>query len=60
MDDLFKRANKYSTLEDDVRVATQQVLVTINPLETIQQEALSPRTNWGKLAKGETDNNNQA
>ena len=27
MDDLFRRANKYSMLEDDVRVATQQVLV---------------------------------
>ena len=28
MDDLFKRANKYSMLEDNVHVATQQVLVT--------------------------------
>ena len=27
MDDLFRRASKYSTLEDDVRVATQQILV---------------------------------
>ena len=27
MDDLFRRANKYSMLEDDVRTATQQVLV---------------------------------
>ncbi|XP_034711354.1 uncharacterized protein LOC117933890 [Vitis riparia] len=27
MDDLFLRANKYSMLEDDVRAATQQVLV---------------------------------
>ena len=27
MDDLFRRANKYSMLEDDVRVATQQILV---------------------------------
>nr|CAN70063.1 hypothetical protein VITISV_031483 [Vitis vinifera] len=27
MDDLFKRANKYSMLEDDVRAATQQVMV---------------------------------
>ncbi|RVW81178.1 hypothetical protein CK203_041093 [Vitis vinifera] len=26
-DDLFKRANKYSMLEDDVRAATQQVMV---------------------------------
>ena len=27
MDDLFRGANKYSMLEDDVRAATQQVLV---------------------------------
>ncbi|RVW89373.1 hypothetical protein CK203_045468 [Vitis vinifera] len=27
MDDIFRRANKYSMLEDDVRAATQQVLV---------------------------------
>ena len=28
MDDSFKRTNKYSMLEDGVRTATQQVLVT--------------------------------
>lgn len=28
MDDLFRRANKYSMLEYDVRAATQQILVT--------------------------------
>ena len=28
MDDLFQCANKYSMLEDDIRAATQQVLVT--------------------------------
>ena len=28
MDDLFKKANKYSILEDDVYAATQQILVT--------------------------------
>ena len=27
MDDLFRRANKYSMLEDDMRAATQQILV---------------------------------
>ena len=27
MDDLFRRASKYSMLEDDVRAATQQILV---------------------------------
>ena len=31
MDDLFRRANKYSMLEDDVRAATQQVLVAGRP-----------------------------
>ena len=28
MDDLFRRANKYSMLEVDVRATTQQILVT--------------------------------
>ena len=28
MDDLFRRVNKYSMLEDDVRATTQQILVT--------------------------------
>ena len=28
MEDLFRWANKYSMLDDDVRAATQQVLVT--------------------------------
>lgn len=27
MDDLFRRANKYSMLENDVRATTQQILV---------------------------------
>ena len=31
MDDLFKKANKYSILEDDVYAATQQILVTNRP-----------------------------
>ncbi|RVW16113.1 hypothetical protein CK203_074332 [Vitis vinifera] len=31
MDDLFRRANKYSMLEDDVRAATQQFLVAERP-----------------------------
>ena len=31
MDDLFRRENKYSMLEDDVRTATQQVMVISQP-----------------------------
>lgn len=33
MDDLFRRANKYSMLEDNVRAATQHVLVTNRPVK---------------------------
>ena len=33
MDNLFRRANKYSMLKDDVRVATQQILVTSQPVK---------------------------
>lgn len=31
MEDLFRRANKYSMLQDDVRAITQRVLVTSQP-----------------------------
>ncbi|RVW72176.1 hypothetical protein CK203_061825 [Vitis vinifera] len=38
MDDLFRRANKYSMLEDDVRAATQQVLVPDDHLEVMRKK----------------------
>ena len=48
MDDLFRWANKYSMLEDNVWAATQQVLVTNR---STKQGAPSPQTNRGKLAR---------
>ena len=33
MNDLFKQANKYSMLKDDVHTATQQVKVTSRPAQ---------------------------
>ncbi|RVW62590.1 hypothetical protein CK203_059541 [Vitis vinifera] len=42
MDDLFRRANKYSMLEDDVRAATQ-VLVAGRHLEVTRREMLNLR-----------------
>ncbi|RVW98096.1 hypothetical protein CK203_029014 [Vitis vinifera] len=42
MDDLFKRANKYSMLEDDVRAATQQVLVVGRPSRGDAQRNVKP------------------
>ena len=36
MDDLFGWANKYSMLEDNVRVATQQILVTNRPAKNVE------------------------
>ena len=51
MDDLFKWANKYSMLEEDVRTATQQVLVTNRPAKndsTKGSKTMSQRRQIGK------------
>ncbi|RVW76744.1 hypothetical protein CK203_047551 [Vitis vinifera] len=42
MDDLFRRANKYSMLEDDVRAATQQVLVVGRPSRSNTERNTKP------------------
>lgn len=42
MDDLFRRANKYSMLEDDVRAATQQILVTGQSTRNNAARSLKP------------------
>nr|CAN68426.1 hypothetical protein VITISV_022197 [Vitis vinifera] len=42
MDDLFRRANKYSMLEDDVRAATQQVLVAGRPSRSNTERNIKP------------------
>ena len=42
MDDLFRRANKYSMLEDDVRVATQQILVIGQPTRNDMERSSKP------------------
>ncbi|RVW59813.1 hypothetical protein CK203_098477 [Vitis vinifera] len=42
MDDLFRRANKYSMLEDDVRAATQQVLVAARPSRSNTERNIKP------------------
>lgn len=50
MDDLFKWANKYSMLEDNIRAATQQVLVTSRPAKndsTRSSKTMSQRRQMG-------------
>ncbi|RVW61600.1 hypothetical protein CK203_065402 [Vitis vinifera] len=42
MDDLFRRANKYSMLENDVRAATQQVLVAGRPSRSNTERNTKP------------------
>ena len=42
MDDLFKLANKYSMLEDDVRATTQRCWLPVDLLEMTMPKALSP------------------
>ncbi|RVW54976.1 hypothetical protein CK203_096350 [Vitis vinifera] len=48
MDDLFRRANKYSMLEDDVRAATQQVLVAGQASRVARKEMPNFRTGQGR------------
>ncbi|RVX02336.1 hypothetical protein CK203_028428 [Vitis vinifera] len=52
MDDLFRRANKYSMLEDDVRAATQQVLVAGRPSRGDAEEMLNLRIGQSRLTEG--------
>ena len=52
MDDLFKQVNKYSMLEDDVHVATQQILVTGQSIKNDAVRNPKTRTNKGNQAGG--------
>ncbi|RVX18536.1 hypothetical protein CK203_006462 [Vitis vinifera] len=49
MDDLFRRANKYSMLEDDVRAATQQVLVAGRASRETRTDMPNLRTGQNQL-----------
>ncbi|RVW58630.1 hypothetical protein CK203_111732 [Vitis vinifera] len=51
MDDLFRRANKYSMLEDDVRAATQQVLVAGRP-SRVRGRNTKPPDGQSRLTEG--------
>ena len=42
IDDMFRRADKYSMLEDDVWVASQKVLVTKHPTKNDKGESSKP------------------
>ena len=52
MDNLFKRANKYSMLEDDVHAATQQVLVTIRPVRNNSGGSSKPTNQVRQASRG--------
>ena len=34
MEELYRRANRYATLEDNIRVATQTIMITSKPVES--------------------------
>ena len=55
MDDLFKWANKYSMLEDNVRAATQQVLVTNWPTRNDHVESSKPSNQPRQASKRRDD-----
>ncbi|KAL6330563.1 hypothetical protein AAG906_040494 [Vitis piasezkii] len=53
MDNLFRRANKYSMLEDNVRTATQQVLVTSQPVrnDSAKSSKTTSQRRWPETIK---------
>ena len=53
MDDLFKRSNKYSMLEDDVCAANQQVLVTSRPAENYSSRSSKTTSQRRQTCKGQ-------
>ena len=52
MDNLFKRANKYSMLEENVRAITQQVLVTSRPDRNDSTGGSKPANQLRQASKG--------
>ncbi|RVW13690.1 hypothetical protein CK203_094013 [Vitis vinifera] len=52
MDDLFRRANKYSMLEDDVRAAPNKFWLPEDHLEVTRREMLNLRTGQDRLTEG--------
>ncbi|KAL6313468.1 hypothetical protein AAG906_005414 [Vitis piasezkii] len=55
MNDLFKRANKYCMLENDVYMATQQVLVTNRPTTKDHVGSSKPSNQLRQTNKGQDD-----
>ena len=52
MDDLFRQANKYSMLKDDVRTTTQQVLVTNRSTKDDKTGSSKPSNQSRQASKG--------
>ena len=55
MDDLFRRANKYSMLEDDVRATTQQVLVAGQATRNDTTRNFKPSSQQGPSNRGQVE-----
>ena len=53
MDNLFKRANKYSMLKDNARTTTQQVLVTSRPTKNDHVGSSKPSNQLRQVGKGQ-------
>ena len=53
MDNMFKRANKYSMLKDNAHVTTQQVLVTSRPTKNDHVGSFKPSNQLRQVGKGQ-------
>ena len=58
MKELYKRADRYSTLEDNIRATTQTVMITSKPIGSSKPEGKKlpePREGHGKNRKRSRD-----
>lgn len=55
IDDLFKWANKYSMLDDDVRAITEQILVTSRLAKNDHARSLKPSSQLRQASEGWDD-----
>lgn len=55
MDALFRWVDKYAMLENDVWVASHQILVTIRPVKNKEVGSLKPPNNQSRQGRGRQD-----
>ena len=60
MEELYRRVERYSTLEDNIRIATQTVMITSKPAESNNPEGKKPSEPKEGLSKNRKRSRDQS